>query len=436
MEHLVDAHYVGLPSQGNVYSLTPLLLPSGAHKIILATLRRRVLSFRYNFTNDSSRLKPLVREVHFTCIPNTAEIVSIDAFHRGSSGEDYVIGITLVKPHNDPGRPPEAYLNVYCDQEWESDNSHAADRASSSEASVPHVAGGSTPSLDNAAQNCRMLELGFVPYQLTHTKLFQKNETVWVLGGSDCQVHILREDTSQNCYIEALAEDTLPEFAEKLPSPPLWTSIAFTTKDIRMSATGCECGYLKMTQCTFDGSQSDITASWELQLQGPISCVRFFSLPTEMHWQPTINNIDHLQFNLLVACSIQPSQVFMSVNKQGLSNGMELPTSASGDAVLCGMTADLDLDGSVEVLLGTYGHQLLVYKWDSNSWELRATRTLPHPVHSLHYLDVTGDGVRELLILTPKGLHVFQHHLEHVEDRVNSLVEMLLNITEDNQEKN
>jgi hypothetical protein len=70
MEHLVDAHYVSLPSQGNVYSLTPLRLPSGAHKIILATLRRRVLSFRYNFTNDSARVKPLVRDIHFTWIPS------------------------------------------------------------------------------------------------------------------------------------------------------------------------------------------------------------------------------------------------------------------------------------------------------------------------------------------------------------------------------
>lgn len=87
---------------------------------------------------------------------------------------------------------------------------------------------------------------------------------------------------------------------------------------------------------------------------------------------------------------------------------MELPSSASGDAVLCGIIADLDLDGSVEIVLGTYGRQLLVYKWDATSWDLRATRTLPHPVHSLHYLDVTGDAVRELLILTPKGLHVFQ----------------------------
>ncbi|KAE8740265.1 hypothetical protein FOCC_FOCC014226 [Frankliniella occidentalis] len=339
------------------------------------------------------------------------------------------------KPYSESGRPPEAYLNVYSDQGWECDTNPVLEKvaAASSDTNVPYVPGGSTPSLDNAAQNCRMLELGFVPYQLTHTKLPMKNETVWILGGSDCQVHVLQEDTSQNCYVEAQAKDTLPEFAEKLPSPPLWTNITYTSKEIRMSASGCECGYLRVTQCTFDGTLSKITASWELQLQGPISCVRFFSLPTEMHWQATENNIDHQQLNLLVACAIQPSQVFMNINKQGLSCGMELPTSASGDAVLCGMTADLDLDGSVEVLLGTYGRQLLVYKWDSNSWELRATRTLPHPVHSLHYLDVTGDGVRELLILTPKGLHVFQHHLEHVEDRVESLVKMILNIpTEEN----
>lgn len=100
--------------------------------------------------------------------------------------------------------------------------------------------------------------------------------------------------------------------------------------------------------------------------------------------------------------------VSRNVKGQGLSNILELPSSASGDAVLCGIIADLDLDGVVEIVLGTYGRQLLVYKWHTNSWDLKATRTLPHPVHSLHYLDVTGDAVRELLILTPKGLHVFQ----------------------------
>ncbi|XP_034232040.1 KICSTOR complex protein kaptin-like [Thrips palmi] len=425
MEHLVDAHYIALPSQGNVYSLTPLLLPSGAHKIILSTLRRRVLSFRYNFTNDSSRLKPLLREVHFTCIPNTAEIVSIDAFSRGPSGEDYVIGITLVKSTD--GSLPEAYLNIYSDQDCEGDALRNLDKPSAPDNTAPFTTGGSTPALDNAAQNCRMVELGFVPYQLGHAKLPHKNENVWILGGGDCRVHVLQEDAAQN-YEEVTAEGIFPELKDILPSPPLWTNIYYREQQKeRMCAIGCECGYLRVTQTSINGSECHISASWEMQMQGPISCVRFFTLPNEMNFQTLPDSKGQSSLNLLVACAIQPSQVFMNVNLLGLTNGMELPSSASSDAVLCGMTADLDLDGSVEVLLGTYGRQLLVYKWDSNAWDLRATRTLCHPVHSLHYLDVTGDGVRELLILTPKGLHVFQHHLEHVEDRIESFVKMMLN---------
>lgn len=429
MEHLVDAHYIALPSQGNVYSLTPLLLPSGAHKLILATLRRRVLSFRYNFTNDSSRLKPLLREVHFTCIPNTAEIVSIDAFSRGQSGEDYVIGITLIKSA-DGNRPEAYYLNTYSDQECEGDALRNLEKPTTpaTENNIPLTTGGSTPALDNAAQNCRTVELGYVPYQLSHAKVPHENENVWILGGGDCRVHVLREDCEQNNYVEVPAEESFPELKDSLPSPPLWIDIYYREQQKeRMCAIGCECGYLRVTQTSINGCESQISASWEVQLQGPISCVRFFTLPNEMNFQLLPDSEGQASLNLLVACAIQPSQVFMNVNLQGLTNGMELPSSASSDAVLCGMTADLDLDGSVEVLLGTYGRQLLVYKWDSNAWDLRATRTLCHPVHSLHYLDVTGDGVRELLILTPKGLHVFQHHLEHVEDRVESFVKMMLN---------
>ncbi|KAJ1523768.1 hypothetical protein ONE63_001601 [Megalurothrips usitatus] len=425
MEHLVDAHYVALPSQGNVYSLTPLLLPTGAHKIILATLRRRVLSFRYHFTNDSSRLKPLVREVHFTCIPNNAEIVSIDAFSRGLSGQDYVIGLTLIKYSGESNRP-EAYLNVYSDQESEGDAAPHLDRATSTDSGSPYVAGGSTPSLDNAAQNCRMIELGFVPYQLSHTQLPLKDENLWVLGGGDCQVHVFQEDPSQNTYVELKEEGIFPEFAEVLPSPPLWTDFHYKDQKVRLCAIGCECGFLQVTKTSVNGTESEITARWNLQLQGPISSVRFFTLGTEMYRQNIPEKTDLSLLNLLVACATQPSQVFMNIISQGLANGKELPESAGGDAVLCGITGDTDLDGSVEILLGTYGRQLLVYKWDSSAWDLQATRTLPHPVHSLHYLDVTGDGVRELLILTPKGLHVFQHHLEHVEDRIEKFVKMML----------
>lgn len=45
------------------------------------------------------------------------------------------------------------------------------DKTVLSESYSAYMAGGNTPSLDNAAQNCRMVELGFVPYQLSHLKV-------------------------------------------------------------------------------------------------------------------------------------------------------------------------------------------------------------------------------------------------------------------------
>jgi hypothetical protein len=78
------------------------------------------------------------------------------------------------------GTRPEAYLNVYSEQEWECDTVPNADKVASPETSYTtgYLTGGSTPSLDKAAQNCRMLELGFVPYQLSHAKLPMTEEVI------------------------------------------------------------------------------------------------------------------------------------------------------------------------------------------------------------------------------------------------------------------
>lgn len=35
-------------------------------------------------------------------------------------------------------------------------------------------------------------------------------------------------------------------------------------------------------------------------------------------------------------------------------------------------------------------------------------RSFANPIHSILYLDVTGDGVREFVILTLRGVHILQ----------------------------
>lgn len=101
----------------------------------------------------------------------------------------------------------EYYLNIY--SEWEENMDF---------------------NIDNIAQNCLNVELNFVPYQLTHTELVLwaedeiiNKEIVFLLAGSDGQVHIYREH-SDHLYKEIDNKSCFPEFL-KTPSPATWIDI-------------------------------------------------------------------------------------------------------------------------------------------------------------------------------------------------------------------
>ena len=54
------------------------------------------------------------------------------------------------------------------------------------------------------------------------------------------------------------------------------------------------------------------------------------------------------------------------------------------------------------MVLGTYGQELLVYKQTDNGtdWKLKWSRSLPAPVVGLRWVDMTGYGLRELVLVT------------------------------------
>lgn len=51
---------------------------------------------------------------------------------------------------------------------------------------------------------------------------------------------------------------------------------------------------------------------------------------------------------------------------------------------------------------------LLVYTYECNEWKLQGYRKLPHSIHSIIYVDLTGDGVKELIVVTMLGISIFQ----------------------------
>ncbi|XP_029029089.1 KICSTOR complex protein kaptin [Betta splendens] len=378
----VEDSFSRFPSQSNIYGLCQ----AGEQELLAATLKGKVVCFRYQELQQKTR--PVAKEVQFTYIPVDAEIVSIDAFNKSPPNKGLVVGITFIKDSGDKATP---FLNIYCDYEP-----------------------GSEFNLDSIAQSCLNLELQFTPFQLYHAEVqFDEggSETVFLLSGHDQRIHLYKENASLHQFEEQPVERLFPEL-QQLPSNVLWLDMLSIAGGRRLSAFGCQNGCVGLALVTQTGRE--VLQSWRVQFDSPISTVLLFPLTSHCSGEKKEATEG---YNLLVTSTIEMAVVYRDVQDCGLSRSMCLPESDQWDAVLCALVIDLDFDGQKEVLLGTYGQELLCYKFQAagsglgSQIELQWRRSFKSPVLSVIYLDLTGDGLRELAVLTLKGLHILQHSL-------------------------
>lgn len=101
-----------------------------------------------------------------------------------------------------------------------------------------------------------------------------------------------------------------------------------------------------------------------------------------------------------------------SITRDILNNGMNediiLNGSETSDCILCSCVADINMDGQNEILLGTYGQEVLIFYFINNTWELIIRKLFDAPVYSICYMDITNDGMKELIVLTQRGVHILQ----------------------------
>ncbi|XP_046682073.1 KICSTOR complex protein kaptin-like isoform X1 [Homalodisca vitripennis] len=401
MNNFSEAHYFTLPTQGSVYSLAVLNLCSGINKFIIASLKKKIIIFEYSENSDGT-LKPNVKEISCSYIPSGAEIIAVDAFNKSDTYDDFQIGLAIAKINTDGGQ--ETYLNVYSEQDLDNNNKL---------------------NIDNIAQNCAMVELSFIPYHLTHTLIWRRlecsvyKEIAWLLSGSDNKIHLFVEDRQSHSYMETDITEQLPEFTV-LPSVGLWIDIRYTHNFTRrVSVVGCDCGTLQMSLVNVE-TNSVIFNQFSI-LDGPITQVKLFSLaPKDIHPPSVLKSLeveerdcnpDPLKNDLhLIVCSaLVPTVVYMNIQEQGFVERQILSESDHYDVNLCACVADINFDGFHEILLGTFGKKILMYTWNGDKWKLSGQRNTANSVHSLHYVDVTNDGVNDLLIQTPSGVHILQH---------------------------
>jgi len=414
-ENLIDAHTFSLDWQGNIYTIATITQHmSHTTKLIVATLNRKVFCLELSMSHCARPcgcvVVPQTQELQFTYIPSGAEIISIDAFNRSKVGDDFVIGVTIIKSA-ESGSPGQ-YLNIYSD--WDS------------------VMDCREFELENLAQSCVSLQLEYIPYQLTHCEV--EELTVWLLGGSDRRVHIYSEDKAKHMYQEIEPGNLLPEFCNSFPSVPLWTD-TMVQGDYRVTATGCECGLLVVTSLKIGFPAS--LQTWYKEFDGPLTCTRLFSVTPPSISSPPCLSVPSVTstlpslppLHLCVTHSLGHTQVFHDLLSNGLSNNTQLPQSGNHDIATTICVADINLTGQHRLVLGTYGQELLVYKQveSGTDWELEWSRSLPAPVLGVRWVDMTGDGLRELVVITSRGVQVLQNQLDMVKevtlDRLKKLVQ-------------
>nr|CAH7724648.1 unnamed protein product [Callosobruchus chinensis] len=403
MEQFRDAHFFYMPSQGNIYTMAELQLASGCKKLLVASLKREIFCFEYQ-ESSTGTLVPTARDISFTYIPNAAEIISLDAFNKSPKSNEFVIGITIIKNSNDADSRLETYLNIY--SEWEESEDF---------------------NIDNIAQNCLTVELNFIPYKLCHTHLvtwnddeIQCKEIVFILSGSDNQVHIFKESTTEHNYRELEGNSHFPEFS-KTPSPVIWIDICYLDNFTRrITSFVCECGYVKLL--VVDVKANKLIYNFSTIFGNYISKVQIYlekdktDLPFKNEFVKFLNDDktdnsenDTPNINMVVVNSILPAVVFHNVLKYGLSDFVTLPRHEYPAVLTSCEVADIDFDGQKEILITNSSEEIMLLKRDKvGDWYLEEIKKISGSILGIKYIDMDGDGVKDLVIFSTKGVHILQ----------------------------
>ncbi|KAG0260508.1 hypothetical protein DFQ27_003490 [Actinomortierella ambigua] len=126
--------------------------------------------------------------------------------------------------------------------------------------------------------------------------------------------------------------------------------------------------------------------------------------------------------HLLMTCAIEQAWVYTAINRNGLAKRSEIAACGHHDSILTSYVMDIDWDGENELVIGTYGRQLMVFKQVHGyfvhqatttsdapiRYELYWNRRFAYPVYGISSADMNSDGVEELVVTTMYGISFFQ----------------------------
>jgi len=218
----------------------------------------------------------------------------------------------------------------------------------------------------------------------------------------------------------------------------MWMDTKNCKGNLRVSAVGCQNGFIKVSIVNHN---SVILKSFTMDAAGLVTSVRLFPLKSEtstLRMEEMVESpreerscidqaVDSEDLCLLVTCALKLSVIYSNVCSCGFQDMVVLPKSDHFDSVTCSAIADLDLDGDNEIILGTYGQELLVYKSYRSSMEndhvfshfdLRWTKSFAKPLLAIQTVDLNRNGLQELTVVCLNGVHVLQYDVGKAAEKI------------------
>ncbi|OTF80227.1 hypothetical protein BLA29_007111 [Euroglyphus maynei] len=223
--------------------------------------------------------------------------------------------------------------------------------------------------------------------------------------------------------------DLFPEL-NSFESIVLWIDVfnyQENNKCFRLTAVGCENGNVCLFFVEFDRETNNarIIKSWKNRFDGPILSVKFFKDKVDCS---TLNSSklgfvkcdNSSEIHLLVLDSCDQPTIYRNVQENGVGVRKILPKINKNpiDLFTSCIIGDLDFDHYNEIILSSYGKKIILYKFEheSQTYYVEKTMDIPHPIISITYIDLTGDGINELVIVTTKGIVIYRHKLDNIID--------------------
>lgn len=253
--------------------------------------------------------------------------------------------------------------------------------------------------------DCQTFELDFTPYHLYHTKLINQNEStgqphkeeyVWMLSGSDCCLHIFREDTKKQCFYKERLE-IFPELTN-LKSIPIRVDIITkcSTRKAeldsgksssnfvqRHTAVGFEDGSVELFLVEYvDPLDAQIIKSWKQFFDGPILCVKLFQdKPCGSILNLSGDKIDTTSvYHLAIVTAFEQPIIFRNINTDKMKRVRAVRSAVQDnnapilDIPIATFIGDFNFDGCNELFVGSYGKVALFFGIQSNTDSLYSNR--------------------------------------------------------------